>query len=149
MAKAKTISVLKGLADDWFGVYIRLRQTDFRGFGKCITCGVKKNWRDANCGHFQSRAHMATRYHEQNSHFQCRLCNGPRGKGEQFKHALYIDKVYGKGVALQLEALARTTRKMTSVDFLEYAIQFRDLSRQEAHKRGIDISEYEKRLKIQ
>jgi hypothetical protein len=143
-----TISKAKKLADTWFSLYIRIRQTDYQGYGKCITCGARKHWKLADCGHFQSRAHMATRYHDFNSHIQCKPCNGPRGGGEQYKHGIYIDRTYGKGSANRLELLARTINKLNVWDLLDIAKKYKLLALEEAEKRGIDLSEYESKNKI-
>jgi hypothetical protein len=143
-----TSSKCRALADGWFSVYIRIRDTDFRGNGKCITCGVKKNWKKADCGHFQSRGHLNTRWFENNAHLQCKLCNGPRGGGEQHRHGKFIESRYGKGYDTELQARARMLFKPGSVGILEIARKFKDRAYTEAEKRGIDLSDYEKRLRL-
>ena len=67
----KTISKLKKELDKWFSLYIRLRGVDDNGNNQCCTCGTIDNWKKLQCGHFVSRKHLATRFHEMNCFPQC------------------------------------------------------------------------------
>lgn len=136
--KRPTIANVKKLADDWFSLFVRLRGADYSGFVKCVTCGAKKHFRNIDAGHFQPRGNMATRFDERNVNPQDFLCNKVR-QGEQVKHARYIDGRHGAGVSLELEVLAKSTRKMGLMDFVEIAIKYRRLAIIEAEKRGIQI----------
>ena len=71
--KKKTDLVRK--ADEAFSRYIRLRDAMPNGFFRCIACGQIKPYAQADCGHFHSRRHMATRFDEDNAHAECRSCN--------------------------------------------------------------------------
>ena len=68
--KAFKRSALIKEADRVFSIFIRERDR-----GKpCITS--RKKWReDFQCGHFQSRRHLNTRWYEKNAHSQCPRCN--------------------------------------------------------------------------
>ena len=35
----------------WFSIYIRLRDSDENGYGKCFTCGKIIFWKKGDCGH--------------------------------------------------------------------------------------------------
>ena len=63
--------------DKVFSEYIRLRDSKPFGFRmfKCISCGRILPYEQADCGHYFSRTHMATRFDEQNCHAECRHCN--------------------------------------------------------------------------
>ena len=63
--------------DDVFSLYIRLRDSKPYGFKafRCISCGKIKPFEQADCGHYFSRRHMATRFDEENCHCECRACN--------------------------------------------------------------------------
>lgn len=65
----------KAKLDRIFSEYIRRRDSDENGFGRCISCGKIVHWKDADCGHYVNRKHLATRYDEQNCNLQCRSCN--------------------------------------------------------------------------
>ena len=113
----KTISKLKKELDKWFSLYIRLRESNEYGMVQCFTCGVVRGYKDGmQNGHFQSRKHMATRFHEENCQVQCIACNMYR-QGEQFKFGMNLDAKYGEGKAEELVLIARTTMKFNRADY--------------------------------
>lgn len=61
--------------DKVFSAYIRLRDAMPNGYFVCISCGQIKRFEQADCGHFYSRKHMATRFDEDNAHSECGFCN--------------------------------------------------------------------------
>lgn len=61
--------------DRVFALYIRLRDIMPSGYGKCISCGKIKHFTDLDCGHFWGRAHMGTRFDEDNCSAECSHCN--------------------------------------------------------------------------
>jgi len=132
MADSKLIKKL----DKIFSEYIRLRDADDEGFVVCCTCGVIKHYTKVDCGHFQSRRHMATRWDEINVSTQCKSCNGFHA-GEQFKYAQFIDKNYGKGRALILESLARGTKKWSNTDLQEMIDEYSTLLKEQKKERGM------------
>lgn len=93
---------LRDEADRIFSLFIRLRDTDADGNGKCITCPRVQFFRRMDNGHWVPRQHTSTRYEEQNCHLQCKKCNGFEG-GMQDVYALEIDKKYGTGTAEKLK----------------------------------------------
>lgn len=58
-----------------FSLYIRLRDTDENGYFQCPTCGKFKPWKSADCSHYWSRSHKATRWDEDNCCVECSYCN--------------------------------------------------------------------------
>lgn len=113
MKKPKTVSQLKKKADAEFSKYIRLRDSDRNGNAQCITCGVKKPWKELQNGHFISRRVNALRYDDENCNAQCYSCNVMR-YGEQYKYAQELDKKYGDGTADKLHARRHETHKFTA-----------------------------------
>lgn len=99
---------LENILDTWFSKYIRLRDADEFGICTCITCGTRKKWDSGfmDCGHFQTRQHLAVKYNEKNCNAQCRRCNSHEG-GRQYEHGIAIDKKYGKGTAEMLILLSK------------------------------------------
>ena len=61
--------------DKVFSEYIRLRDTDERGIGRCISCGKVIHWKEGDAGHYVNRKHLSLRYDEKNVNLQCRSCN--------------------------------------------------------------------------
>lgn len=107
-------SKLVAEADRVFSLYIRERDK----WNSCITSG--KPWReDFQCGHFASRRHLSTRWHEKNAHSQSPEDN-LYWAGEQFKHWIAIDKLYWSGTAEQIMRLANSTDKVTDDEILHY-----------------------------
>jgi len=116
---------LKKRADTIFSRYIRLKNADYRGYVRCITCGVVKHWKDGmQAGHFQSISHNSTRYHDQNVNPQCVGCNIFK-QGEQYKHGKAIDLKYGKGTAGKLERLAKKSKQFTSEELEKMIKKYR------------------------
>lgn len=67
----------KAKLDKIFSEYIRLRDSKNFGFKafKCISCGQIKPYAQADCGHYFSRVHLATRFDELNCNAECKFCN--------------------------------------------------------------------------
>jgi hypothetical protein len=115
----KTISKLKKELDKWFSLFIRLRDATDLGVCQCFTCGLVRHYKDGmQCGHFQSRRFLATRFDEENCQVQCVACNLFRS-GEQYKFGLQLDGKYGEGVAEELEYLSKTIIKLGRADYEE------------------------------
>lgn len=102
-----------------FSEYIRLRDTDSDGYGKCITCNRRIFWRDGDCGHGVGRQHKATKYDERNNALQCKRCNGFEG-GEQAIYKEEVEKRYGKGTwdALVLKSRQVCKRGKVEIDVM-------------------------------
>lgn len=52
---------LKAKLDKEFSLFIRLRDCMPNGYFRCISCGQIKPFEQADCGHYFSRTHLATR----------------------------------------------------------------------------------------
>lgn len=63
--------------DKVFSEYIRMRDVMPNGLFRCISCGKIKPYSQADCGHYHSRKHMATRFDEDNCHAECSYCLTP------------------------------------------------------------------------
>lgn len=96
--------------DEIFSLYIRLRDTDANGYGKCITSGEFVHFKDADCGHFISRNNMATRWDSQNCNLQGRKDNRFLS-GRQYEHGLAIDRKWGSGTAEKLLIKSKSPAK--------------------------------------
>ena len=133
----KTISKLKKELDKWFSLYIRLRDANEYGMVQCFTCGVVRGYKDGmQNGHFQSRKHMATRFDEENCQVQCLKCN-IFDSGQQYLFSLRLDEKYGEGTAEELEFLARTTLKISRVEYEEQISYYKQLVENLKEEKGI------------
>ncbi len=134
----KTISKLKKELDKWFSIYIRLREANEYGMCQCFTCGIVRHYKDGmQNGHFQSRKHLATRFDEENCQVQCVKCN-VYAWGEQYKFALGLDGKYGEGKAEELLYLARTTVKISRVEYKEKISYYKSLVDKLKKEKGIE-----------
>lgn len=120
MAKTPKVSTLKNKLDKIFSEYIRLRDTDHTGYGTCIDCGRVAPYDELDCGHFQGRRHLATRWDEQNCNAQHRYCNRFLN-GRQYEYGLAIDEKYGEGTA---DALVQKSREVFKINaqYLQWQI---------------------------
>lgn len=108
--------------DKEFSRYIRLRDAFPNGMFVCISCGRVLPVSEADCGHFVSRAHMATRYDEMNCNAECRHCNRFSAT-----HLLgYREHLIQKYGEQKYEALVAEGRKIKkwSADELEAMIRY-------------------------
>jgi len=136
----KTISKLKKELDKWFSLYIRLREANEYGMVQCFTCGKVGHYKTGGMqnGHFQSRKHLATRFSEDgNCEVQCVACNIFRS-GEQYLFSLRLDEKYGEGRAEELEQLARTTLKISRVEYEEQIRYYKLIVENLKEEKGIE-----------
>tara|TARA_R100000781_G_C3973841_1_gene91125 strand:- start:8 stop:430 length:423 start_codon:yes stop_codon:yes gene_type:complete len=135
----KSISKLKKELDKWFSLYIRLRSSNEYGITQCYTCSKAAHYKTGGmqCGHFQSRSHLATRFDEVNCQVQCVGCNMFK-QGEQYKFALALDANYGEGTADELMYLAKTTLKMSRVDYEEKISYYKKIVNKLKKEKGLE-----------
>ena len=113
----KSLSKLKKDLDTIFSIFIRLRYADDDGLVICFTCQKKAHYKNGmQNGHFMSRKHLNTRFHEENCQVQCAGCNIFR-YGEQYKFSVNLDNEYGKGKSNELEILSKQNEKFSRVDY--------------------------------
>ena len=135
----KTVSKLKKELDKIFSVYIRLREANEYGMCQCFTCGKVGHYKKDGMqnGHFQSRKHLSTRFDEENCQVQCVKCN-VYSWGEQYKFSLALDGKYGEGKAEELQYLARTTLKISRVEYEEKISYYKSLVEKLKKEKGIE-----------
>ncbi len=105
-------------ADRQFSRFIRLRDAIPGGAFRCISCGQFKRIEQADCGHFHSRKHMATRFDELNAHAECRACK------EEF------DK---------LNIRAKGIKQWSETDLKELSKHYKALADKLSKEKGINI----------
>ena len=118
MPRKTTLKGIKKKADLVFSQYIRKLHSDSSGRTICVTCGDIKIWKEHQCGHYFPRNRLATRYHEDNAHCQCPICNVFK-HGNYTAYAAYMYKKYGQEKMEQLEQLSRKLIKFTIQDYQE------------------------------
>lgn len=125
-------------ADKQFSRYIRLRDAIPGGAFKCISCGQFKRIEQADCGHFHSRKHMATRFDERNAHAECRACN--RFSADHLiKYQENLIRKIGEEEFDELNILAKTTKKWEEFELKEMAKYYKALADKLSKEKGINI----------
>jgi hypothetical protein len=81
---------------------------------------------------------MSTRYEEKNAHAQCQKCNN-YNSGEQYRHGIEIDFMYGEGSALELEKQSRNVRKYIKQELMELAQYYKQEAEAIAKEKVIQI----------
>ena len=134
----KTISKLKKELDKWFSLYIRLRDATDEGMVQCFTCHKVSHYKSGmQCGHFQSRKHLTTRWDLKNCQVQCVGCNMFKS-GEQYKFSLALDGKYGEGTSEELEILATGTLKITRVEYKIFVSYYKGAVENLKKEKGIE-----------
>jgi hypothetical protein len=98
-----------------FSEWIRRRYADENGIVKCFTCPKQGHWKELQAGHFISRKHKATKYHEIGVQVQCVSCN-IFGQGMQFVFGRNLDLKFGEGTAEKIEQESRMICKRDVID---------------------------------
>lgn len=117
-------SELQEKLDRIFSEFIRLRDSDEKGFCGCISCTSVIFWRNVDCGHFKKRGNLSTRYDPKNCNAQCKTCNIERdGNEEGYKRGLI--RKYGVKVISDLETKMRSFSFLKSSDYKEMIDYYR------------------------
>ena len=118
MKEPKTLPQLKKEADKITSELVRKTGVDFNGYNTCYTCGVRKLWKELQCGHFISRTYGITRWYLPNLRVQCYSCNVMnRGNLQEFAARLESEK---QGEVLRLTQLKHTQNQCPNFsDILE------------------------------
>lgn len=111
MKKDWTLSRWKKELDRVFSIYIRQRDN-----GRCYTCGLQKDWKEMQNGHFTPRQYLATRFDERNCHCQCYACN-MLYNGQPTAYATRLIQDYGEGIIKEFE---QSRHKVTKLDINWY-----------------------------
>jgi len=101
--RKQTHKSYKKKLDTLFSLFIRQRGADSEGMTFCFTCGVRKHWKELQCGHFCPRQYLSLRYDEQNCQTQCYACN-MLYNGQPSAFAVRLKALYGDDIVERLEA---------------------------------------------
>ena len=115
------IAKTKAKLDSIFSTYIRLKGSNEEGWGECFTCGRIRHYKEVDCGHFITRAKLATRWDEMNVAFQCKQCN--MTGGQQFVFGKKLDEIHGEGTAEAILLKSNQNKKWT-VEELEEKVRY-------------------------
>lgn len=97
-----------------FSKFIRLRDSDERGYCRCISCSTIKQWNDGiDAGHFiPVGSDQALKYEEMNVNGQCTSCNKYKsGNLISYRQGLIAKYGEDKVKRLELSHEFKTTKK--------------------------------------
>jgi len=112
--KKPSIPTLRRKLDRVFSEFIRKRDGNEFGMGRCVTCSNR--YAKLECGHFIPRQHTATRWNELNCAGQCAYCNKWQ-HGAQAEFYVALVRKHGQPTVDELMRLKRTTVKLTRADY--------------------------------
>lgn len=110
--KKKTKGQLIAEADKLFSLYIRISSADWRGYGKCYTCGKIEHYKKLQCGHFISRSSHNLRFDERNVRTQCVSCNVFKN-GNYIEYTTRLQKERGYEFVEQLKKDGKKNKQFT------------------------------------
>ena len=137
--KAKRRPNLIAKLDKVFSLYIRLRDSMPNGYFKCISCGQIKRFDQADCGHFYSRTHMATRFDEENCSSECSFCN--RFKADHLiGYQTNLIKKIGIGRFELLGVKASSTKKWSDFELEAMIKHYTNEAKRLSSEKGIMVN---------
>ena len=113
--KKQSISNLKKKVWTKFSLYIRLKETDKNGYGKCVTCGNTRHYSELQAGHFIDGRGNSILFDQRGVHIQCCGCNIFKS-GNKLHYWKWMEANYGRGVIDELMILSKMPRKFTTAD---------------------------------
>lgn len=123
--RKKSVKSLKKKAWTFFSRYIRTKFADkHTGMVPCVTCGVEKNWREQQAGHFISGRGNSILFDERGVFPQCYVCNCHK-HGAVLEYIDFMRKHYGIAgdeIMSELRILSKKPKSFT-VDELETLIK--------------------------
>jgi len=90
----------------------------WEGYNSCFTCGIKKYWKELQCGHFVPRRYMSLRWDEINCQAQCHECNVTK-EGNLVKFAENLKIKFGKDIVDLLNVRKQKTVKYSDPELWE------------------------------
>lgn len=126
---------LKAKLDKEFS-FIRLRDCMPNGFFRCISCGQIKPFTQADCGHYFSRTHLATRFDENNCHAECRHCNRFKADHLEGYRVNLITKIGQQKFDL-LKVKVASTSKMTDFEYEQLIKYYKALNKKLRKEKGL------------
>ena len=132
MAKAKPIGKLTDEAAVLLQKLVRMKAADDDGYASCVTCGVRKHWKELQGGHWIPRGNSSTKLMEENIHPQCAGCNGFGMKygDTAHKYTLYMVDMYGRDEVERMIATKGKVHKWNRVDLMELIADFKQQIRE-------------------
>jgi len=119
-----------------FSLFIRSRDSDYRGYCKCISCNKTDNYKNFDCGHYIPKGNdLALKYNEINNNTQCSSCNVYKS-GNVIEYRRGLINKYGEEIVKKLELshqFKTTHKKLNQLEINElwkyYSKKFKELKK--------------------
>jgi hypothetical protein len=125
--------------DKVFQFYIRLRDAMPGGMTRCISCNNVKPFDQMQAGHFHSRKHFMTRWHEDNVHSECIYDNCYNGD-HLHDYEIHLKKKIGMTRYNVLEIIYKQPKKWTHFEITMMIKHYGRLCLQLSASKHITIS---------
>lgn len=106
------------------------------GYFRCISCGQIKPFTQADCGHYFSRTHLATRFDENNCHAECRACNRFRADHLEGYRENLIAKI-GQQYFDLLKVKAASNTKISDFEYEQLIKYYKALNKKLRKEKGL------------
>ncbi|PKN06117.1 MAG: recombinase [Deltaproteobacteria bacterium HGW-Deltaproteobacteria-7] len=105
-----------------FSLFIRLRDSDERGYCRCISCGLVRHYKEMDAGHFIPQgSSYALKYNEDNVHAQCTSCNKFKS-GNLVDYRINLVNKIGEQKVKRLETLYQMKQTKKHLDEFEIKV---------------------------
>ena len=98
-----------------FNKFIRLRDSDENGWGRCFTCGKRGYYKEMDAGHFIPSTSTIHRFNPHNVHCQCKRCNMYL-RGNLIAYTMRMEKEYGEDFVTHLFNTKSNPLKLSQYD---------------------------------
>ena len=112
--RAKALKKLQLLA--------RISAADDNGFSECVSCGIKKHYKEMDGGHFLPKGKSSYWALEvENVHPQCKSCNnyGMRYGSAAQSYTIWMEKYYGREFVEEMIRDQKKVKKIYAADYRE------------------------------
>ena len=126
--------------DKVFSAYIRVRDAMPNGYFRCISCGQIKTFDKADCGHYWSRSHMATRFSEDNCSAECSYCNRMTGGEHMIGYRENLIRKIGQSRFDYLTVAHNQTKKWSDFELQAMIDHYRKEAKRIASEKNIKLN---------
>lgn len=116
----------------------RIAAADNNGFAQCVSCGVRKHYKEMDGGHFLPKGKSSYwALEKENVHPQCKACNnwGMKYGSAAQSYTIWMEEYYGREF---VELMIRDQKKVRKI----YAQDYRDMLKEWS----AEIKFHEKRI---
>jgi len=116
--KKSLVKKVKKQAWELFSKYTRLKNADEFGMVVCVTCGVRKHWKEMQAGHFLPGRHNTILFSEEQVNPQCYHCNiGLKGNWPEY--IKWMNEKYGEERVKEMIYKTKEVKQFKAFELIE------------------------------